>query len=87
MDLGKDVDEGVIAEACKNARLLGLSALMTTTVASMESTIKLVRQLCPHTKIMVGGAVLTDELAKRIGADRYCACAMDSVNYAKEIFI
>jgi len=86
VDLGRDVDGEVIVENCKDVRLLGLSALMTTTVPSMESTIRLVREKCPDTKIMVGGAVLTEDLANSIGADFYAAAAIDAVNVAKEVF-
>ena len=86
VDLGRDVDEETIVKNCDGVRLLGLSALMTTTVPSMESTIRLVREKCPDTKIMVGGAVLTDDLAKNIGADFYAAAAIDAVNVAKEVF-
>ena len=88
MDLGKDVPPEVIAEAAKNhnIRLVGLSALMTTTVVSMEETIRLMRQVCPDTKIVVGGAVLTQEYADKIGADAYAKDAMATVRYADSIF-
>ncbi|MEG2350806.1 MAG: cobalamin-dependent protein, partial [Hungatella sp.] len=65
--------------------LVGLSALMTTTVPSMEATIVQLREKAPWVKIMVGGAVLTEEYAKTIGADRYCKDAMASVNYAESL--
>ena len=68
-----------------NARLLGLSALMTTTLVSMEETIKLVRSEIPDCKIMVGGAVLTPEYAKEIGADYYAKDAKESVDIAKKV--
>ena len=65
--------------------VVGLSALMTTTVPSMEETIKQLRGKAPWVKVMVGGAVLTEEYARTIGADRYCKDAMASVNYAEEV--
>jgi len=88
IDLGRDVDEETIAEKCKNegAKLLGLSALMTTTVPSMQSAVQLVKEQCPDTKIMVGGAVLTKDLADTMGAHFYAAAAIDAVNVAKEVF-
>ena len=66
--------------------LCGLSALMTTTVVSMEETIKAVRAAGLDAKIWVGGAVLTQEYADMIGADKYCKDALSSVNYANEFF-
>lgn len=88
IDLGKDVaPEAVLEAAIKdNVRLVGLSALMTTTVVSMEDTIKLLRKEKPDCKIMVGGAVLNQEYADMIGADFYGKDAMQSVYYAKEFF-
>ncbi|WP_394522465.1 homocysteine S-methyltransferase family protein [Lacrimispora sp. JR3] len=88
IDLGKDVPPELIVETAleKNIRLVGLSALMTTTVPSMEETIQQLHKATPHTKVMVGGAVLTEDYAKTIGADRYCRDAMASVNYAEEVF-
>ncbi len=88
MDLGKDVASETIAETAKkhNIRLVGLSALMTTTVVSMEETIRLMRKICPDTKIVVGGAVLTQEYADKIGADAYAKDAMATVRYADSIF-
>ena len=62
--------------------MVGLSALMTTTVPAMEETIRLLREKAPWAKIMVGGAVLTEEYANSIGADAYCKDAMASVNFA-----
>lgn len=87
VDLGKDVDHDQVVAAClrENCRLVGLSALMTTTVDSMKETILLLRKACPQTKVMVGGAVLTKEYADMIGADFYAKGAMDSVHYAQEI--
>ena len=88
IDLGKDVPPEAIAEAAQreHIRLVGLSALMTTTVPSMEATIRLLRETCPGTKVVVGGAVLTEDYAAQIGADRYAREAMDTVRYADEVF-
>lgn len=88
IDLGKDVDPEIILQTVleKNIRLVGLSALMTTTVVNMENTIKLLHEKAPDTKIVVGGAVLTAEYAKQIKADCYAADAMATVRYANEIF-
>jgi 5-methyltetrahydrofolate--homocysteine methyltransferase len=88
VDLGKDVPAHLIVEAAQkyNAKLVGLSALMTTTVANMEKTIKALREASVDCKIMCGGAVLTEEYAKRIGADCYVKDAMASVRYAQRIF-
>ena len=88
IDLGKDVPPEVVVEACKkdHVMLVGLSALMTTTVAAMEETIKLLRKECPWAKTCVGGAVMTQEYADQIGADFYGKDAMDTVRYALEVF-
>ena len=67
------------------APIVGLSALMTTTVPSMEETIKLLRKRAPWCKIIVGGAVLNKEYAEMIGADKYAKDAMEAVRYAEEI--
>ena len=87
VDLGKDVPPERIAEETVKHRapLVGLSALMTTTVPSMEETIRLLRKEAGWAKIMVGGAVLTPEYADSIGADAYCKDAMASVNYAQKV--
>lgn len=84
VDLGKDVAPEAVLNAVKRekAGLVGLSALMTTTVASMKETIELLHREAPECKIMVGGAVLTQEYADRIGADFYGRDAMASVRYA-----
>lgn len=84
IDLGKDVlPERVVEETvARKAPLVGLSALMTTTVPSMEETIRQLRLSAPWAKVMVGGAVLTEEYARTIGADAYCRDAMASVHYA-----
>ena len=88
IDLGKDVAPETIVETAirENIRLVGLSALMTTTVGAMEETIKLLRERKPDTKVIVGGAVLTQEYADSIGADAYGKDAMASVRYADSIF-
>lgn len=87
IDLGKDVPPEAVVEAVQQsgARLVGLSALMTTTVASMEETIMQLREKVPGCKVMVGGAVLTPEYADMIGADYYAKDAMQSVHYAEKI--
>ena len=87
-DLGKDVaPETVVEEMKKNdIHLCGLSALMTTTVVSMEETIKAIRAAGLDAKVWVGGAVLTQEYADMIGADKYCPDALSSVHYANEFF-
>lgn len=87
VDLGRDVaPEAVAREVVRlHAPLVGLSALMTTTVPAMEETIALLRQKAPWCKIMVGGAVLNREYADAIGADQYAKDAMDGVRYAEQI--
>jgi len=86
-DLGRDVPPEKIAdEAVRlHAPLVGLSALMTTTVPAMEETIRLLRERAPWCKVVVGGAVLTKEYADSIGADKYAKDAMETVRYAGEI--
>ena len=88
IDLGKDVPPEQIVDTVleKNVRLVGLSALMTTTVVSMEETIKLLREHAPQCKVMVGGAVLNQDYADMIGADFYGKDAMQSVRYAQGLF-
>lgn len=87
IDLGKDVAPEAILEAVQkeDVKLVGLSALMTTTVASMEETIQLLNEKVPDCKVMVGGAVLNQEYADRIGADFYGKDAMQSVYYAQKL--
>lgn len=87
IDLGRDVPpETVVEEAIReHVPVVGLSALMTTTVPSMEETIKALRKDAPWVKVMVGGAVLTQEYADAIGADAYCKDAMASVNFATSV--
>jgi 5-methyltetrahydrofolate--homocysteine methyltransferase len=88
IDLGKDVDPQKVLEAVEQngVKLCGLSALMTTTVVNMEETIKLLHQKAPQCKVMVGGAVLNPQYAKKIHADFYGKDAMGSVRYAEKIF-
>lgn len=88
IDLGKDVPPEAIVEKAveENVTLVGLSALMTTTVVSMEETIKLLREKKPGCKVMVGGAVLNQDYADMIGADFYGKDAMQSVHYAQKFF-
>ena len=85
-DLGKDVPPETIVAKTKelHAPLVGLSALMTTTVPAMEETIKQLRKEAPWCKVVVGGAVLTQEYADKIGADKYAKDAMETVRYAEE---
>ena len=88
VDLGKDVPpQEIVDMAIKlNAKVVGLSALMTTTVPSMEQTIKLLKEKAPSVKVMVGGAVLTKDYADKIGADAYCKDGMESVRYAESVY-
>ena len=87
IDLGKNVSPEEIADVVvkEDVELVGLSALMTTTVGSMEETIKVLRNVKPGCKIMVGGAVLTKEYADMIGADFYGKDAMQAVYYAQKL--
>ena len=86
-DLGKDVPPEIIVRAVeeKKAPLCGLSALMTTTVPAMKETISLLRERAPWCRVVVGGAVLTEEYARLIGADAYAKDAMATVRYAERI--
>ena len=88
IDLGKDVAPEKIVEAVKSsgAKLVGLSALMTTTVPAMEETIKLLRTEIPDCRVMVGGAVMTEEYAAMINADSYSSDAMGAVRFAESLF-
>ena len=88
VDLGYDVPpESIVAEAVtRNIRLVGLSALMTTTVPNMEATIRLLKRKLPDCKVIVGGAVLNEECARNIGADVYSPDAMATVRYAEGFF-
>ena len=82
IDLGKDTPIEVVVDAYKKYHplVIGLSALMTTTVISMEDTIKALREINCESKIMVGGAVLTADIAASIGADYYSKDALEMVN-------
>ena len=88
IDLGRDVAPEAVVEAVSGsgAKLCGLSALMTTTLPAMESTIKLLAEKCPDCKIVVGGAVLTADYAAKIGAHYYAKDASATVAAAKEVF-
>lgn len=88
IDLGRDVKPQVVLEAVidNDIKLCGLSALMTTTVVSMEETIKLLKDKAPSCKVVVGGAVLTQEYADMIGADHYAKDAMETVRFAQSVF-
>ena len=85
VDLGKDVPPETVAETVVklHAPMAGLSALMTTTVPAMEETIRLMRKQAPWCKVVVGGAVLTQEYADQIGADAYARDAMETVRFAE----
>nr|MCR4687202.1 homocysteine S-methyltransferase family protein [Lachnospiraceae bacterium] len=86
-DLGKDVPPEVIVDKVVeiHAPIVGLSALMTTTVPAMEETIKQLREKAPWAKVCVGGAVLNEEYAAQIGADMYCKDAMETVRYVEQV--
>lgn len=88
LDLGRDVPPETVVQAVRDtgAPLVGLSALMTTTVASMQETIEALHKAGLGCKVMVGGAVLTPEYARQIGADFYAKDAKASADYAKQIF-
>jgi 5-methyltetrahydrofolate--homocysteine methyltransferase len=88
IDLGRDVPPETVLEVAKRekARLVGLSALMTTTVCFMEETVKLLHEELPECKVTVGGAVLTADYAAKIGADHYAKDAMGLVRYAESLF-
>jgi len=87
VDLGKDVEPAAVVEAAKkhSAPLVGLSALMTTTLGSMEDTIRLLRAEQVSCQVVVGGAVLTPDYAKKIGADFYARDAKESVDVARQV--
>ena len=88
IDLGKDVEPQLVVDTVKKEHvpLVGLSALMTTTVPSMEQTIALLHEQFPGCKVIVGGAVLTQDYADSIQADFYSADAMGAVHYAEKLF-
>lgn len=87
IDLGRDVAPQAVVDAVRthDALLVGLSALMTTTLPAMERTIALLRAQAPQVEVMVGGAVLTEDYARRIGADHYVADAAASVRIAQQL--
>ncbi len=95
VDLGRDVDPQLIVDTAveKNIKMIGLSALMTTTLKSMEDTIRLIRERkelqnpdgTSKCVVFVGGAVLTEDYAMKIGADYYCRDAKESVDTAKRV--
>ncbi len=88
IDLGKDVSSERIIEAAieKDVKLIGLSALMTTTVKNMEATIKDLKKACPSSKVIVGGAVLNKDYAASIGADYYAKDAKEAVEITRAFF-
>ena len=87
-DLGRDVAPETILAAARErkARIVGLSALMTTTVPAMAETIELVHREAPGTKVIVGGAVLTPDYAAQIGADYYAKDAAAAARICQEVF-
>ncbi|MEA4973034.1 MAG: homocysteine S-methyltransferase family protein [Candidatus Metalachnospira sp.] len=87
IDLGRDVAPETIAEAAvrNNVKLVGLSALMTTTVPAMADTIELLKKEKPDCQVVVGGAVLTQDYADKIGASHYAKNAMETVRYAEKV--
>ncbi len=88
IDLGKNVAPETVVKTVKDngVKLCGLSALMTTTVENMKETIGLLKSACPDCLVMVGGAVLNEEYAAQIGADKYCKDANQSAKYAESVF-
>lgn len=88
IDLGKNVEYQAVVDAVieHDAKLVGLSALMTSTLISMDETIQLIRKNNLDCKVVVGGAVLTPEYAKKIGADFYAKDAKDTVETAKAVY-
>ncbi len=89
IDLGRDVAPQTVLDAVEKhqVRLAGLSALMTTTVPAMEETIQLIHEKAPYCRVVVGGAVLTADYAKQIGADFYGRDAMETVRVAEKVFL
>ena len=89
IDLGRDVAPQTVLDAVEKhqVRLAGLSALMTTTVPAMEETIQLIHEKAPYCRVVVGGAVLTVDYAKQIGADFYGRDAMETVRVAEKVFL
>jgi 5-methyltetrahydrofolate--homocysteine methyltransferase len=87
-DLGRNVSaESVLDEVIRTgADLVGLSALMTTTVPAMQRTVELLREKAPSTRVMVGGAVMNADYAHMIGADYYASDAMSAATVCKKHF-
>ncbi len=87
IDLGRDVPPARVVEAVKEsgAKIVGLSALMTTTVSSMKDTVELLRRECPGVKVIAGGAVLSESLAHYAGADFYAKDAMETVRISEKL--
>lgn len=87
-DLGKDVSPQTVLDALEKygSRLVALSALMTTTLPAMDKTVQMIKSLYPDVYVMVGGAVLTEEYAKAIGADAYGKDAMAAVRFAQTVY-
>ena len=87
VDAGKDVPAGTIVDLAKRhgASIIGLSALMTTTMVRMEDTIRMVREQNLPIRVMVGGAAVTKSFAEAIGADAYCLDAVEAVEAAKRL--
>ena len=87
VDLGKDVSAGEIVDAARErgAELIALSALMTTTMVQMEGVVRLVRETLPGTKVIIGGAVITQAYARQIGADGYASDAAAAVKEARRL--
>ena len=87
VDLGKDIapEEIVAAAQREGAQLVGLSALMTTTVGAMEETVRLLKERCPACRTVVGGAVLSADYAAKMGADAYAKDAMEGVRVASKL--
>lgn len=88
IDLGKDVPPEAIVEKTleRDVKLVGLSALMTTTLGSMAETIRQLREKAPGCRVIVGGAVMTKEYAEELGADAYAGNAVAAVSYANALF-
>ncbi len=86
-DLGRDVPSETVVETAirLQAPIVGLSALMTTTVPAMEETVRMLKERAPWCRVVVGGAVLNKEYAEKIGADKYAKDAMETVRYAEEV--
>ena len=88
IDMGKDVPPEAVLEKVRehNVKLVGLSALMTTTVKAMTDTAELIKRHCPETSVMVGGAVLNSEYAALVGADYYAKDAAEAARIAEKVF-